>query len=432
MSKLVSSMLMGAAALAALMPAARAEEAPVHDAVIGNGAIGATVEELVAMARRMNPDVQVAALEADAAAAKIEGAGSLPDPKLQWQVQQWPRDNPGALPRSPFQGDNMYSIVQMFPFWGKRDLKRDIAAADARQASLMRHEVENEIIARVKIAYARYHSAHQVADLDRELRDRMDILANQAIARYAQGKSRQEDATRAKVEEVRLETDIARTDAERAQARIAINRLLNRNLDAPLVETPAPRPIPSAEKLELATLSVRAQSNNPQILAQQSAIEGAEKSSNLAERNWYPDFEVGFGPELMDGRWVGYNAMVNATIPLQWGLHDSQVAEANAKASASRTRREVLARDLDESLNDAWVSLKASRIVETLLKDDQLPQAKIGFESVTNGYALGRANFVDALTAEQQLWATDIELIKVRFDQETRLAEIEKLIGGDL
>ena len=405
-----------------------AGESP-HDA---DGAIGATVDELVAIARRMNPDVKVAALEADAAAAKVEGAGSLPDPKLQWQVQQWPRAEPGALPRSPLLGDNMYSVVQMFPFWGKRDLRRDIAAAGSRQAALMRQEVENEVVARVEIAYAQYHSGHLVGDLDRDLRDRMDTLAKLAAARYAQGVGRQDDATRAEVEKARLEAEIARTNAARHQARVAINRLLDRDLEGPLVEMPAPRPIPSAEALELASLTARAEAANPQLLAQQAAIEGADQSIDLAMKDWYPDFEVGLGPETMGSRWVGYNAMVSATVPLQWGLHESQIGAAKATAAASRARREELVKDVANALDDAWIGLKSDREVEKLLTESQLPQAKIGFESVANSYALGRANFVDVLTAEQQLWTTDIDLIKTRFDEQMRLAEIEKLVGGKL
>ena len=394
--------------------------------------IGATVDELVAIARRMNPDVKVAALEADSAAAKVEGAGSLPDPKIEWNVQQWPREEPGALPKSPFLGDNMYSVVQMFPFWGKRGLRRDIAAAGSRQAALMRREVENEIVARVEITYAQYHSAHLVGDLDRDLRDRMDTLAKLAAARYAQGLGRQDDATRAEVEKARLETEIARTDAARHQARVTINRLLDRDLEGPLVEMPAPRPIPPAAALELASLTARAQAANPQILAQQAAIEGADNSVDLAERDWYPDFEVGVGPEMMGSRWVGYNAMVSATVPLQWGLHESEIGAAEATAAASRAKREAIAKDVTDGLSAAWIGLRSDREVETLLTESQLPQAKIGFESVANSYALGRANFVDVLTAEQQLWTTDIDLIKTRFDEQIRLAEIEKLVGGKL
>ena len=65
---------------------------------------------LIIAARQMNPGVAVA--------AKVEGAGSLPDPKIQWQVQNWPRDQRSILPRSPFLGDNMVTVIQMFPSVG--------------------------------------------------------------------------------------------------------------------------------------------------------------------------------------------------------------------------------------------------------------------------------------------------------------------------
>ncbi len=390
------------------------------------------LDELVAIARQMNPDLQAAALDADAAAAKIQGADSLPDPKIQWQVQQWPTVNAGALPRSPFLGDDMYTVSQMFPLWGKLGLRRDVAVAGARQASLLRQEVENEVVARLKIEYAQYRSAARVADLDRGLRGRMDTLAKLALAQYAQGLGKQEDATRAEVEKTRLETEISRTDAVRDQARVAINRLLDRDSATPLVEKPGRRAVPAASALDLAALSALAQKANPQILAQDAAIEGADKTADLAVKDWYPDVEVGLGPETMGGSFVGYNAMVSVVMPLEWGLHESKIAEAKAKAMASRDRREAMAKDVDKALADAWISLKSLHEVERLLNDSQLPQAEIGFEAVANGYSLGNTNFVDVLTAEQQLWRTDIDLIKVQFDQEERLAEIEKLVGGKL
>jgi outer membrane protein TolC len=81
---------------------------------------------------------------------------------------------------------------------------------------------------------------------------------------------------------------------------------------------------------------------------------------------------------------------------------------------------------------DAWIEMKSSREVEKLLRENQIPLAEIGFKAAAKGYELGRTDFLDVLTAEQQLWKSNIELIKVQFDQQIRLAEIEKLVGGDL
>jgi cobalt-zinc-cadmium efflux system outer membrane protein len=205
-----------------------------------HGEPGATVDDLVGIARRMSPDLQVAALEAEAAAARIDGAGSLPDPKLQVTIDDWMRNEPGYLPRADwYRATKKLTVSQELPFWGKRDLRREIAEANARKASVMRLQVENELIAKVKAAHAQYHAAHLAGDLARNLRDRLDTLAKLARTRYAQGTGKQQDATRAEVEKAMLEAEIARTDGERLRAKAAINRLLARPAEAPLAEAPS-------------------------------------------------------------------------------------------------------------------------------------------------------------------------------------------------
>ena len=66
------------------------------------GAVGATVEELIAIARTMSPEVQISALEADAALAKVDGAGSLADPKVSLSIEDWSANrNGGSFPSNP-------------------------------------------------------------------------------------------------------------------------------------------------------------------------------------------------------------------------------------------------------------------------------------------------------------------------------------------
>ena len=398
-----------------------------------NGAVGASVAELVELVRSMNPEVQVMALEADAAAAKVEGAGSLMDPKITFLVEGWQRDFPSYAPRSSSGGtDKTIRITQELPFWGKRDLKREIAEAGAKKAAVLKKAVENDLIAKVKVAYAEYHQAHLTVDLAKNLRGRLDTLTKLASARYGQGLGSQQDVTRAGVEKSMLETEIARMQAERRKARVKINRLLNRDLNAPLVEEPHPRPIPPKEALDVAALTDRAQSSNPELLAQEAIIAGADKSVALAEKSWYPDFEVGVGAMRREGRIDNYEAMVTMNVPIQWGLRNSDIGEAKAMSAAARMRRQARQVELGNEVQDSWISLEASRQVETLLRESALPQADIGFQAAAKSYELGRTEFLDVLTAEQQLWKTQIDLLKVQFDQQMRLAELEKLIGGEL
>jgi outer membrane protein TolC len=364
----------------------------------------------------------------------VEGAGSFADPKVQVQVMDW-RRNPsgGYLPSNPFSGTTKKVYVsQELPFWGKRDLKREIAEANARKAQAMRKQVENELIAKIKTAYAEYHSAHLVGDVARDLKARLETVVHLSRARYAQGLGKQQDVTRAEVEKSALETEIARTEGDRAKARVKINRLLGRALNGALVEAPAARPLPSAAMLDLDTLTQRAEQSNPDLLVQQMAIEGSDKTVSLANKSWYPDFEVSVGAVKSQGDWSGYEALLTANVPLRWGLRESEIGEAKALAGAARSKREALVQDVGNELANSWISLKTAREVETLLRENQIPQAEIGFQAAARGYEMGRADFLDVLTAEQQLWKSNIDLIKVRFDQQIRLAEIEKLVGGDL
>lgn len=419
-----------AAALALSLAFASPAWAQQH---VHGGAVGASVDELVEMVRAMNPEVQVMALEAEAAAAKVEGAGSLADPKVTFLVEGWQRDFPSYLPRGSSEGtDKTVRITQELPFWGKRDLKREIAEAGARKAAVLKKAVENDLVAKVKVAYAEYHQAHLTIDLAKSLRGRLDTLTRLASARYGQALGKQQDVTRAGVEKSMLDTEIARMQAERRKARVKINRLLNRDLNAPLVEEPHPRPIPPVEALDVAALTERAQAANPDLLAQDAIIAGADKSVALAEKGWYPDFEVGVGAMRREGQWDNYEAMVSMNVPIQWGLRHSEIGEAKAMSAAARQRRTARQIELGNEVQDALISLEASRQVETLLRENALPQAEIGFQAAAKSYELGRTDFLDVLTAEQQLWKTQIDLLKVQFDQQIRLAEVEKLIGGAL
>lgn len=398
------------------------------------GAVGATVDELIVIAREMNPELQVMALEAAAAAAKVEGAGSLMDPKIQVAFEDWGKNRQGGdLPITSTSGTTKkIRVFQELPFWGKRDLRREIAEAGARKASVLKRAVENELVAKVKVAYAEYHQAHMAIDVAKNLRVRMDTLAKLARARYGQALGGQQEVTRAEVEKSLLDTEIARMEAERRNARVRINRLLNRDLGAPLVEEPHPRPVPPAETMDVAALTDRAQRANPQVAAEDAAIEGADRGVALAEKSWYPDFEVGAGAVRREGDIMSYEAMVTMNVPLQWGLRQSEIGEAKAMSAAARQRRRAREVEIGNEVHEAFWSLEAARKVEKILVEGALPQAEIGFLAASKSYELGRAEMLDVLMSEQQLWKTNIDLLKVRLDQQMRLAELEKLIGGDL
>ena len=143
--------------LAVALPAAAAEPLP-----------GANVESLLAIAREGSPDLRMVRLEAEAAQKRIGPAGALPDPFLRVELENITRNGTQNATLSPSRvGDTKYLLAQPLPFWGKRDLKREIAAAEAEQAGGRAADTWAEVAGRIKALYAQYWLSHRVLKLTR-------------------------------------------------------------------------------------------------------------------------------------------------------------------------------------------------------------------------------------------------------------------------
>jgi outer membrane protein TolC len=417
----LKSLFMGVVLLS--LPTFAWAEGMVHQTDAGD------LGELIAIARQMSPELAVAALESDAANAKIVGADSLPDPKLQWQAMDIPRSDatylPGRLPRT----DKLF-IEQDFPLWGKRDLKREIAVANSRKAAELKKVVENELVARVKIAYAQYHQIHQAMDLDHELLPRLAAIAKLAGLRYGQGVGRQQDVTGAEIEKTELVAELTRLDADRRKAKVRLNTLLGRETNAPISEVSELRIIPP--NLDLADLTDHAQRFSPDLKAQAADIDAAEHGSELAEKSWYPDIGVTVGAVKANGRFDGYETMLEINIPIRGDLRDSEIGEAKAMAGAAKSKLRAKSLEIESQMTDAYWNLVAAQRMEKLMVESSLPQAQIGFESAVHGYELGKGEFIMVLSAEQQWRKTHLTHLQIQLEQQIGLAEIEKLSGGEL
>jgi len=424
-------------ALIALAPMARAQSAPPSASrsasASGDVAVpGATVDQLLVLARRLNPDVAAAALESEAARARVDAAGRLPDPTFATEFKDIDRQRDSALPEELARVE--YKIQQSFPLWGKLELQESGARARARAARETQRATELEIAARIKTIFAAYYAAFESGRVTRDLYGTVATLADVTQSRYAQGLGEQEDAIRAEVEKTRLRTDLVRFGADQRQRAAQLNALLDRAQDAPLAAPEALRPLPD-ETLELAALLERARLANPTIGAAGSQITAAEADQALVRKSWYPDVTLGVTFQQFvdqDKRSPGYEAMIGTTIPLQWGLREAWEREAAANVAAARRRQDAADARVRGDLADAFWALDGLRRIGVLLKDVQLPESRLALQTALRGYEQGRSNLNAVLDTEQRVFETMLRLLAVQVEQQVRLAEIERLIGSDL
>ena len=98
--------------------------------------LGRTVESLLDYARSNNPEYATMRHEADAAAERVMPAGALPDPKFRIELMDITKMGEQNATLSPSRvGSTKYTITQEIPWYGKRDLKREIAELDADGAT---------------------------------------------------------------------------------------------------------------------------------------------------------------------------------------------------------------------------------------------------------------------------------------------------------
>ncbi len=395
--------------------------------------LGQTVASLLDYARQNNPDYATMRHEADAAAERVTPAGALPDPKLKIELMDITKMGEQNATLSPSRvGSTQYTISQELPWFGKRDLKREIAELDADGAQGRYRGAWSEIAARLKTAHAQFYVLHRNEQLTREILDLMVRLEQVAQARYAGGLAMQQDVIRAQVEQTAMRNDLIMLENEGNMLRARINMLLARPANAPLATPESLRPLPVPAKLDYAALEDRVRGRNPRLFADDAAIRSAEKKRELAYKERYPDFMLGVTPVQTRNSVREWQLMVEFNIPLQQSSRRAMERESESMLSAARARRDATANEVLSQLAENLSGIDAARRTEQLATTSLLPQAELTFNSALAAYENGKADFATLLEAQQQIRKARLNQIRAQGEAHVRLAEIEKLLGEDL
>jgi len=396
--------------------------------------IGGEVESLLEFARSRHPEFAALRAEAAAAAERIEPAGALPDPMFRTELRDITNDGKDAssnvLP--PRIGSTRYIFSQSVPWFGKRDLRRDIAGAGADEAQARARAGWMELATRIKLGYVQHHVQLVSIRYAQENLDLMRRVAEISRTRYASGFGSQQDALRAQSEIIAMETDLVMLEGESKQTAARIRALLGRPENLTLRPPEKLRPLPPPARLEMVALETRLKANNPQLAADDARITGAEKGRELVERNRYPDVSFGVSPTQVGKRVAEWELMLELNIPLQQESRRAQEREAELMVDAARLRRQGNLNQALAELSESLAGLEVARRLESLVGGGLLPQAEVNLNAALAAYENGRADFAAVLDAHRQLRRARGELVKARGDQQIRLAEIEKMVGEEL
>jgi len=414
--------------LVAVLAASASDPALADDALPGRD-----VQSLLAFAREHNPEYAGLRYEAEAAAERVTVAGSLPDPKLRTELMDLTRGGQQPASLSPSRvGSTRYTLLQELPWFGKRDLKREIAELEAEGAQGRAFGGWADIAARIKTAYAQRYYLRQSERLTQEILDLMHRLEKVAQIRYASGLAAQQDVIRAQLEQSALRGELIALDSEQRQLQSRLNALLGRPAPAALADPAQLRALPDAARLDFSALEEKLRTRNPQLLAEASRVKAADRSRELAYKNRYPDFTVGFVPNQFQNAVRQWDLMVEMNIPLQQSSRRAQEREAEAALAAAQSRQSATATQVLSGLAESLAGLDAARRNDDLLANSLLPQAEASFRSALAAYENGKVDFATLLDAQRQIRQARQKRIRAQAEGQARLAEVERLLGEEL
>jgi outer membrane protein, heavy metal efflux system len=425
------SLRFAAHALAALF-VSTASAQPLHRLPLGDAerslAEEATLPSILRIALIRNPDLAEARERVRVAHERAPAASRLPDPEFEYQLWAQPLARPYALGEAQM---HMFGLRQAFPAPGSLSARGAAASAMAKVASEARRARQQDLVARVRHAYANYYRA------DREYRLRLDHvrLAQQALdltrASYQGGRGAQQDVLRAAVEVSRLHNDVAKIDAERRSARGLLNTLMARPTDAPL--GPPSRIDPEQVRIRIHELERLVAERRPEIAAAKNAIEARESELQAARstRRW-PNFAVGLQYMYMPPMERPHNYGVTLSMSLPWfnARYAEEVRAAEAELAAERSALSSARYRARYELYEAAQRLKAAREALAIVERDLLPQAQQSFESAQAAYRGGQADSLGLLDALRSLLDVRIEREQALVGVETALADMERAVGG--
>ena len=410
-------------------------------AVIGLGCVAAQAQEaapgadlaaLLTLAKAQNPDYASLRFEAQAATERITPAGALADPKFRTELRDITKMGEQSPTLSPSDvGSTRYLLMQDIPWFGKRDLKRDIATFEAQGSHAKAQGVWSELVSKIKIAQAQRYFLQRNTQLTQEIVDLVQRLEKVAQSRYASGLAPQQDVIRAQIEQTKLKDELLGLERDSRQVNVRLNALLARPAAAPLAPPISQRALPPPEQLDAAALEARMRAHNPQLFAETSRLQAAEKTRELTYKNRYPDFTLGISPIQYQGAIKEWELMVEINIPLQQASRRAQEREAEAMLSAAQSRQTAAANQLLADLSENLSALEAARRSEQLASTQLLPQSELTFSAALAGYENGKVDFATLLDAQRQISQARQSQTRAQFEAQVRLAEIEKQLGED-
>jgi outer membrane protein TolC len=389
---------------------------------------------LVAIALANNPELKASDARWRIYREKVAQASSFEDPMMMLKIQNGVLRDPFDFGRDSMT-QKVVGISQQLPFWGKRGLKGDVARQEAEVYRWTLEERKVELARMVKQAWYQLYLIDRETDIvERNIRI-LDDFITLAETRYSVNQGTQTDVFKAQVEHSKLLDARITLEQQRKSAAANLNTLLARPAEAPIGRVPDFEIRPVKQTAE--ELRAEAFANRPLIKSLAAQVGKGEAGMKLAEREFYPDFNL-FAEYMQRDPAMGsdgddmYSVGVSFNLPVQRAKRQAAVAEANSEVAMAASELDSLKNNIGLAVEDLLAQLERRKKLVELYGRGIIPQAENTLESATINYRVNKVDFLTLLDSRLTLFNYQRDYFESMAEYQIKRAELEAVVGKDL
>ena len=384
-----------------------------------------SLREALALTLERNPNLAVSTQEIAARRALVIQAGLRPNPTF--GITQ---DNLGnnALSSGTDGPATTLQFGQLLELGGKRAAREQVASEAQTVAEREADVMRVELMASTTQRFVEVLAAQAQRALATELLTLAESTAAAVKAKVKAGKVFPIEATKADVVLATVRLQRAQTERNLAAARQQLVALWGDEVTefTAVGELGVLPEVPVYAELE------QRLTGSPTLARWAARITERQAQLRLAERKAIPDLTVTGGVRHYND--IGEPvALVGVSIPLQFfDRNQGGRAEAGVRVQQAHDELRVAELEAKSALQAIYAAIISAHAEIEILSTEVLPGAEEVFRVATEAYKAGKFGLLEVLDAQRLLFDTRGRHWQALFTFHSRIAELERLLGGPL
>jgi len=394
-----------------------------------------SLDSLINQALLVSPKLKMLKAKYNASESRIEVNSNLPDPMLTLGLMNLPT-NSFSFTQEPMTG-KIVGLSQAFPFPGKLGSVADVAEKDAEIVTKEISDSENEIKKIISQNYWELVFVRKAIDVANESKVLLKDIAEVVRANYSVSKASQQNLLKVELEITNITDRIEELKSKEKSIVSMINAQLLKDAQSDIYTND----LPSIEYLRITQdkLDSLAKSYRPFLEGIQLAKQKAELMKDLAEYDYYPNFNLSLQYSFRDKIEKTnmplddfFSVMVGLSIPLNYGGKvTAKVEEAEAMQNMYEEQYQASLQMLNGTFGSSIAKLNTLQERIKLIEEALLPQAQQTYSASLSSYQVAQIDFINVVDAQNKLYQVETNLYRLKSEYLKEINELEFLTGTE-